>query len=191
MKLLEPFRRSLRVFRKPRGLALAGLLLALQVVLDVYLSLYVTPTVKVSFGFLAIGLSGAVLGPVPAMAQAVAADIIGHFLKPFGAYFPGYSLTALLNGAFYGFILYEKKPGPLRALCVKAAVNLLLNILLNTLWSVILTKTPFWTLLPARALKNIIALPIEAALLWGVWFLGLKLLIRMGLKQELDRIGKT
>ncbi len=192
MNLGKNFVLSAKALGRPRILAMAGMFLALQVVLDVYLSVMVTPTMRVSFGFLSMGLSGALLGPVPVMLQAVAADVIAHFLKPAGAYFPGYSLTALLNGVLYGSLLFERRPqgfrGLVRCFAVKGLVNLFLNVLLNTVWSAMLTGKAFFVLLPPRALKNAISWPIESLLLWGIWMLGVRLSGRVGISEEFRRL---
>jgi len=176
--LMDDFRRSALSLRKPRTLAMAGMLLALQVVLALF-SVPLGPTLRISFGFLPMGICGAVLGPVPCILQAVLADFLGMVVKPMGSYFPGYTLTAALNGLFYGMVLYGARPSWQRAVLVKTLTNVLLHIFLNTLWSAIMTGQAFWVLMPARVLKNLMAIPIEGILLWILWMFVHKLMIRM------------
>ena len=168
--MVSMFRESAGNLRQPRALALSGMLLALEVVLALF-SIPIGGTIRVSFGFLAIGLSGALLGPVPAMLQAVLADFLGMVVNPMGAYFPGYTLTALLVGLVYGLLLYRRTPSWKWVLAAQLIVNIALHILLNTLWTSMTVGKAFWVLLPGRILKNVAATPLETLLLWGLWML--------------------
>ena len=185
MLSLDDFRCSAASLKKPRVLAMAGMLLALQVVLALF-SVPLGPTLRISFGFLPMGISGALLGPVPCMLQAVLADFLGMVVKPMGSYFPGYTLTAVLNGLFYGMVLYKARPSWQRSILVKTLTNVLLHIFLNTLWSAVMTGQAFWVLMPTRVLKNLLAIPIEGILLWLLWGFAHKLMLRM----HMDLPGK-
>ena len=55
-------------------------------------------------------LAGGGLGLAGCILQAVLADFLGMVVKPMGSYFPGYTLTAALNGLFYGMVLYGARP---------------------------------------------------------------------------------
>ena len=182
MHWMDDFKGSAQSLKRPRVLALAGMLLALQVVLAMF-SVPLGPTLRISFGFLPMGISGALLGPVPCILQAVLADFLGMVVKPMGSYFPGYTLTAALNGLFYSLVLYGAKPSWQRSVLVKILTNVLLHIFLNTLWSAIMTGQAFWVLMPARMLKNLLAIPVEGILLWVVWMFAHRLVARMNWDQ--------
>jgi ECF transporter S component (folate family) len=146
------------------------MLLAVQLVLDLF-TVYLSTTLRIEFGFLALSATGALLGPVPAMIQGALADILGVIIHPAGAYFPGFTITAILTGLISGLMLYRRKPDWRWALALRLTVNLLLNIALNTLWLSMMTGNAYLVLLLPRILKNLITTPIETLLWLGLWVL--------------------
>lgn len=111
------------------------------------------------------------------------ADIISYIIKPVGVFFPGLTLSAMLGSAIYGVILYKKPLSLWRIIAANSTVTVFVNMLLNTYWLTILYGDAFAVLFPARALKQIIMLPIEIALFYTV----AKLLSKANL---LDVIGR-
>lgn len=165
------FRRSLEELRRPRTLAVTALLIALNIVMDLMgLKIYLTPEMRVSVGFVCNASAGMLYGPVVGMMTGFCTDVLGFLLSPNNnaGYFPGYTLTAVVGGLIYGLTLYKGKPTLPRCIAAKLSVNLLCNICLNGLWSVIVYQKGFWVLLPGRLYKNLILLPFEVALLWLV-----------------------
>ena len=53
-------------------------------------------------------LSAIILGPKYSTVLAGLADLIGALLFPFGSFFIGYTISALLTGLVYGLFLYNK-----------------------------------------------------------------------------------
>ena len=165
------FRDSARELHQLRSLVLTALLTALQVVMMSF-SLDVLPTLRISFAFVFQAATGMLFGPVVAAMQCVAADLLKSFLFPTGgAFFPGFTLTALLTGVVYGCFFYRKRVTWLRAMCTKGLVNVALHIGLNTLWLSILMSQGIWALLPERVGKNLGLLVIEVPLLVAVYAL--------------------
>lgn len=107
-------------------------------------------------------------GPFTAALAAGAGDLIKYLLKPDGAYFFGFTLTAMLGGVVYGVFFYREKCTIPRAIASKATVSLLLNCLLNTVWVSWLYGMPFLGALGPRVIKNLMALPFEIVLLYIV-----------------------
>ena len=99
----------MRRFTKTQKIAIIGLLTALQIVLTRFLGI-TTPVVSFNFSFVPLVINAVLFGPISASVSSAAADIIGSVLFPqgLGIYFPGYTLSAALNGLIYGFILYSK-----------------------------------------------------------------------------------
>ncbi|MBQ3079168.1 MAG: folate family ECF transporter S component [Clostridia bacterium] len=91
-----------------KNLVCLALLVALQVVLSRFLSIQ-TPVVKIGFAFIPVMLAGVMFGPGDAALVGGLSDVVGAILFPFGSYFPGYTITAALSGAIYGFALYTDK----------------------------------------------------------------------------------
>ena len=169
-KLAKNFAASAKGLKSPRTLTACAMLLALGVVLDYFCSFYATPTLKVSFTFLPIGITGSLFGPVPAMLSGGLLDVVMWLVKPAGAYFPGYTLSGILGGLIYGVCLYgiAGKQVYYMPAVAKGLINVLVNILLNTCWSMIFTGKAYLVLLSTRVVKNLVLLPAEALLLMAL-----------------------
>jgi ECF transporter S component (folate family) len=169
-RMFDDFRESLRGMKKTRTLAACAMLLTLAVVLDYFASFYLTPTIKISLSFIAIAACGMLFGPVPAMICGGLQDVLMWLIKPAGMYFPGYTLSSVLAGLIYGLCLYRRSDKKLYIMAPisKLLVNLFVNLLLNTCWSMMFTGKAYLVLLPGRAIKNLAALPVEAAILIAV-----------------------
>ena len=177
------WRSSLRELKRTRNLTLCAMLLAMSVALDYVGGVYLPGgTTKITFAFLGTAVAGALFGPFPAMLNGALCDIIMCVLKPAGAYFPGYTLTALLGGLVYGLLLYRRGEKQLYVgvAIAKLLVNLVLNIGLNTVWTSILYGKAFFALLATRAAKNLLAYPVEVALL---------LLLLLALRKNAGRLN--
>ena len=132
------FVRSLRELKSTRCLALTALLLAANLALDLMgLELRLPPDLKIGFGFLTNASVGMLFGPAVAMMAGVCTDLLGYFIGggfTMGGYFPGYTLTAIVAGLFWGLWLYPRRVSVWRAIGAKTCINVFCNIGLNTLW---------------------------------------------------------
>jgi ECF transporter S component (folate family) len=116
-----------------------------------------------------MALTGFLYGPVVAMGAGAVCDVLSFFLNPTGgSFFPGFTLNAILGGLIYGMVLYQKPNKLWRAFVAKALVNLLLNVALGTLWLTLLYGNPYFVIVPARLIKNLVLLPIEAPIIYLV-----------------------
>ena len=146
-----------------RTLSLMALLTALEIVLSRFLSLSAWNT-KIGFAFVPVVLAAMLLGPLYAGIVAALADFLGALLFPVGAYFPGFTLTAFLMGLCYGLFLYKKQSFP-RILAAVALHQLVLSLLLNTLWISVLYGSPFWPLLLSRLPQCAILAAVQLAVI--------------------------
>lgn len=168
LSLPEKFRQSAQELKQVRTLTGVAMLLAMSVVISFTASVRVTETIKIGLGYLITALLGMLYGPFTAALAAGAGDLIKYLLKPDGAYFLGFTLTAMLGGVVYGVFFYREKCTIPRAIASKATVSLLLNCLLNTVWVSWLYGMPFLGALGPRVIKNLMALPFEIVLLYIV-----------------------
>ena len=168
LSLPEKFRQSAQELKQVRTLTGVAMLLAMSVVISFTASVRVTETIKIGLGYLITALLGMLYGPFTAALAAGAGDLIKYLLKPDGAYFFGFTLTAMLGGVVYGVFFYREKCTIPRAIASKATVSLLLNCLLNTVWVSWLYGMPFLGALGPRVIKNLMALPFEIILLYIV-----------------------
>ena len=171
------FVRSLRELKSTRCLALTALLIAMNIALDLMgLELRLPPDLKIGFGFLANAAVGMLFGPSVAMLAGVCTDLLGYFAGGFtmGGYFPGFTLTAIVTGLFWGLWMYPRRVSLWRAIGAKVCINLFCNIGLNTLWLTLTGGKAMSVLLVARVPKNLLMLPVEIAVL----YFGMKLVLR-------------
>ena len=162
----KQFSSSARALRSTRTLTTAGILLAIQMVLSSYGTIEVTDSLKISLAHLALAPTAVFFGPVVAGMQGALSDILGFMLKPSGPYFPGFTISAMLLGVFYGVSLYRTQPTVLRIVVTRLAVMLVINICLNTLFLTMLYGPSRLATLPVRAMKNLIQLPVDCFLLY-------------------------
>ena len=177
------FVRSLHELKSTRCIAVTALLIAINITLDLLgLTIKLPPNLRIGFGFLcnaAIGmLFGSIpnmlvdylFGPVVGMMAGVCTDVLGYFAGnlSMGAYFPGYTLTAVVGGLIWGLWLYPRKITVWRAIGAKACINVFCNICLNTLWLTITGGKAMSLLLVTRVPKNLILLPLEIVLVYVV-----------------------
>lgn len=139
--------------KRIRFLVCIAMLSAMQVVLSRFLSIQ-TPIAKIGFGFVPVMFAGALYGVGGGALAGALSDVIGALLFPSGSYFPGYTLTAALSGAVYGWLLYRrydiaqlppKECGKSRFLFAlrHGLVRILLAYVITTL-SVTLALNTFW-----------------------------------------------
>ncbi|MBU3805527.1 MAG: folate family ECF transporter S component [Candidatus Fournierella pullistercoris] len=168
--IISQFRQSSAQLGRSRTLTFTALLVGLGVVLDaLHIQLQLGPMIRVDFSFVGIALIGLLFGPVPAMTAGAAEDFLGWLVNTSsGAYFPGFTLTAILAGAIWGVMLYQRPLHWTRILSAKLCINLFLNCILNSVWlSVYYGKSFSLGVLPLRFLKNLAALPLEVLLVYA------------------------
>ncbi len=108
------------------------MLIAVQIVLSRFLSIQ-TPIVKLGFGFVPVMFAGALYGAKGGALVGAVSDLLGALLFPTGAYFPGYTLTAALSGALYGFLLRDEH-NIVRIMLAYAITLITVTLGLNTFW---------------------------------------------------------
>ncbi len=153
--------------RSTRSLVTCALLVALYVVTNT-LSVYVTPSLKLTFSFLAFGLLGYRFGIVTGGLAGIACDLAAYLIRPSGPLHLGFSLSAVLTCAVFGLFLYRRELSLWRVIVSRTVINLFINIALNTYWLSNLYGKAYIVWLTERSLKNVFLLPIEIALLYAV-----------------------
>ena len=140
---------------------ITGFMIALAVVLSKLVSINIS-FLRIGFGFLPIAVLAILYGPTVAAIGYGLADLIGAWVFPTGAFFPGFTISAVLTGLIFGCILYKKEVTIGRALAASALVCLTVNLLINTYWLTIIIGKGFMVLLASRAVKELVAIPVMA-----------------------------
>ncbi len=158
---------SFKELKVTHNLVLCGLMAALAVVLNYTTSIFITPNIRIGFSGLPNRVVEYLFGPWVGAVFGAALDILKYLLKPDGgAFFFGYTFNVMVAGVIYGSVLYKKPVRLWRILIAEFLVKAIVNCGLNTLWLAVLNGNAFMAILPARALKNVIMLPIDAAILF-------------------------
>lgn len=181
-RLATLFTRSCRELKRVTTITVCALMGAVAIVLG-SMSIQVGDTIRIGFSGIPNELVHYLFGPVTGSLFAGAMDIIKYLVKPTGAFFPGFTLTAMAAGLIYGSFFYRKPLGLWRVFAAHLAVSLVCNVLLNTLWLSMLYGKAFIVLLPARAVKNLIMWPIDSIIFYNV----AKLLEASGIFRLLER----
>jgi len=92
---------------KSKKIILSAMLLSILIVLSRFFSIK-SSFLVISFSFIPMMLSAIYLGPKYAAIIAGLGDLIGAILFPFGAYFPGFTISSAAIGFIYGIFLYKK-----------------------------------------------------------------------------------
>ncbi len=132
-----------------------ALLVAIEVIFTRFLSLQQW-NIRFSFGFIPVVIAAILYGPLASAAVAACADFVGAIAFPIGAYFPGFTLTALISGFFYGLFLHKKQslPNIAGAAVITQFVG---GLLINSYWlSIISSKSTFWGLISVRSIQAVV-----------------------------------
>lgn len=159
--------------KKLKKFILAGLLLSVSVVFNRFLSIK-TPIVVISLGFIPKIIIGTLFNCWWSAFLFGLADLIGSLLFPFGAYFVGYTISAVISGFIYGLFLYRKKGIKPKKYLVRLIIsciisNLICNLLLNSIWVTITSGKAIFAILPTRLIKVLITIPIYVAVMFGIY----------------------
>lgn len=154
---------SLREFASPRGLTLCGLMCALAIVLNLTARIDIGEYIRISFSGLANRVVECLLGPIVGSFFGAVTDILNFIVKPSGAFFPGFTLNKMLEGALFGAILYKKPITVPRIFVAQLLVKAIVNCGFNTLWLCVMYGEAMGTplLIKTRIIKNAVMLPID------------------------------
>ncbi|MBR2743958.1 MAG: folate family ECF transporter S component [Clostridia bacterium] len=157
---------------KNKKIILSAMLLALLIVLSRFLSIE-TQFLVLSFSFIPIMMSAIWLGPKYSMMIAALGDLIGALLFPFGAYFPGFTLSAAISGLIYGLFLYNKNNASisnikflLKLIISSILVLGLVNIFITSFWLHMLYGKAYLVIISTRAVSQLIMLPIQVTIIY-------------------------
>ena len=158
---------------KTKKIILSGLLLAILIVFDRFISIK-TMYLQVSFSFLPIMIAAIILGPKYSTAIAALGDLIGALLWPFGAYFVGFTIVDAIVGLIYGLFLYNKNEGEffegkkllIRLAISSALVLWIVDLPCMSLMLSLLYGNAFLVVLTGRLVTKLVMFPIQIAIIF-------------------------
>ncbi len=152
-----------------RHLTVMGLLLAIAAVLAMFTT-YVTPDFQLfNLAFLPGAVGSMLFGPWAGLCMGFAGDFIGYIVKPMGAYFPGYALSAMVQNLIYALFFYRRAVTLPRAALAELTIAPVIYLGLNALWLHMMSgKTAGMIFTGERFLRQLVLFPLYTALVYIV-----------------------
>ena len=133
-----------------------ALLTAMQIVLARYLAIPVSESIRFSFSFIPVVIAARRFGVVGGMLVYGLGDFLGAIIFPTGgAYFPGFTATAVVSGLIYGLYL-GKKSSAVRIILSVLTSQILCTLLMNSYWVSTLYGSDFSAVLVSRVPQSIV-----------------------------------
>lgn len=178
--MLKKFKMSAENLTTVRGITLAGIFIAFHAVLGIFKIPFALDN-RITLTFAVSAAAGMILGPVPAMLICGFGDILGFLLNPGGgAYFFGFTLSAMLGGLIYGICFYKREPKYFLFWTILAVfiITLFVNIVLNTYWLSVMYAKAYQIFALPRIIKNLVVFPLHVIVIFAVFMLTEKTGIR-------------
>lgn len=153
--------------KNPKVLVVCAMLIAINVVLELFAQ-DVTAFIRLSFSFVTLPVAAMAFGPVVACFVGMLQDIIGLIVRPTGAWLFVLTMNAGIAGMIAGLLLYKKEVSLLRVLISELLIVLIVNILLNSVGLAPTIGSGLAGILPSRIIKNILLLPLQVAVVYGI-----------------------
>ena len=145
--------------KRLKDLVTIALLLSLNIVLSRFLSISAW-NIKIGFTFTTIFIAGYFYGPLGGALIGGLGDFLGAMLFPIGPYFYGFTVTAILTGLLFGFLLRKQYGMP--QMILAAGINEFgLSLFLNTYWIHKLYKANYWALFSTRIFQCVVIFAVE------------------------------
>lgn len=149
---------------KSKKTILAALLLAMFIILDRLITIN-TQFLTINLSLIPIMLTGMILGWKYGILVGALGDLIGAIFWPFGAYFPGFTISVGLSGLVFGLFLYETPNKEKKYFKIKAIISTLIvvgiiNLLLNSLWLNIMYGKAYTYYIGIRAVTQAVEFPL-------------------------------
>ena len=172
-----------------RKIAIAALMIALSVAIKPLFIPIQGNDLKVMFQFIPLMIGAAIYGPFVAVFSGFISDIVGHLIFPSGAFFWGYTISAMAGGLIYGLCLYKTKLSLLHIILAKFLVNMLVNVGLGPVWRILCGAAPssYPFLLTTSTVKNLLILPLEVYIIYMTLRTLLPLLVDRQLIERIPR----
>lgn len=153
--------------RSTRMLCVTALLCAVCALIDMFFLPIGGAFLRIYFSFLVAGLLCMISGPMLAIPAGFLVDTLSFLFSggdPAG-YFPGYALSSMLSYLIYALFFFRARLSLSRIFTARLTVNVLINVILGSVWKHILYGNAYIVYFISGAIKNIALLPIEAALM--------------------------
>lgn len=169
--------------KKLHTLTFAGMTIALAVITN-SLFIPVGENLHISFTFLIFSIGALVFGPAAGLLIGMIYDVLNYIVHPVSIFFPGYTLSSMLEFFIYGLFLYRSRITVLKVFAAKFIVNYGIHVLLGSLWSKMLYHKGYIFFFTKSLVKNTIMLPIEVIMFVALLQIIVPVLSRIGTVQK-------
>ena len=147
------------------------MLTAGAVVLDRFVPVVFTDSLKVTLTFVPVLVAAILYGPAGGAVVWGLADLIGAILFPRGVYFPGFTITSALKGALFGWVLARDGAKFFPHAVIPTAVNnFVIGLLIDTLWIAILySSKTYWAYFLSRIPQFIVIAALNLVFIPLLW----------------------
>lgn len=162
------FKRSALELKKISCLTFTAMLIALDLAIKVATTMRASDSLHISFAFVALASVSMLYGPTVGFIAGMITDLLGFLIAPSGAFDIRFTLIEALGAMIYGIFLYNADNDRWlvpRVIAAKTTVVIICNLWLTTWATASLAGKGFLAMFPARAIKNIVQLPIDIILL--------------------------
>lgn len=143
----------------------AAILTAISIILSRFLSVYLTPNIKIGFASIPLMICGILYGPLIAALSGLAADMIGIAINIGGAFHLGFTissiLTALIPAIVANYIIKDKDKKNTMIILSVVLTFIIVHLLLNSLWLSQLSGIEFIQMMITRSPKVLIELVLN------------------------------
>lgn len=167
-KPLSLFKASLNELKSTKTVVFCGLMGAMAAVLSFLTALKLGPYITIGISWIPSRIVDYMFGPAVGMIFGGVMDIVKHIVRPLGPFDFRFILVPMLSGLIYGYFLYKKPISLWRIFLAKTIVTVFLNLGVNTYLIASSMGKGYLAILPPRFIKNMIALPIEAGMMFFV-----------------------
>lgn len=145
--------------KKTLRLVYAGTFVAICLVLDSFVSFYITESIRISFTPIVIMFAGSLLGPIWGGGIGAVANLLAFLLanKGGGSFHPGFTITIALYGVLAGLLFYKRENNLVKVIFSILLIQSICSLLLNTLWLTQLYGTEFLVQLAIRVPTTMIS----------------------------------
>lgn len=169
--------------KKLRTLTFAGITIALSISINTFY-VPVGENLHISLTFLVLSIGSLIFGPVTGLFVGAIYNTLDFFIHPSGVFFPGYTLSSMLELFIYGLFLYRSRITILRIFLAKFIVDYGIHVVLGSLWSKLLFNKGYLYFFTKSIIKNTIMLPVEVIIFVLLLQLLLPALIRIGIVKK-------
>ena len=150
-------------------LATLAMLTALEVILSRLVPVVSSQQIKVSFAFLPVAIAAYLYGIKGGALVAGVSDVIGALMFPVGEFFPGFTLTAVLEGICFGIFLGKLFDGKtndfVRSVIPVVITQLFLSLGLNTFWISYMYHSPYLGVLMPRIVQTLVLIAVQSVVI--------------------------